>query len=105
MFCASPFVFVPQIACRDCGPLSHKNLGKRLCFHREEGGHEARSCARKLLINRCLRCPNAHWTRDCPAFVAKMKLDYERKRDSHWKFLLDSHDSIIQNDICADSDV
>ena len=53
----------------------------------------------------CLRCHGAHWTRECPAFIAKMKLAYERKRDSYWKFSLDSHDSIIQNDICANSGV
>ena len=41
----------------------------------------------------------------CPGFVAKMKLTYERKRDSYWKFLLDSHDLIIQKDFCANSDV
>ena len=35
----------------------------------------------------------------------KMKLAFERKRDSYWKFSLDSHDSIIQNDICANFDV
>ena len=34
-----------------------------------------------------------------------MKLANERKRHSYWKILLDSHDSIIQNDICANFDV
>ena len=27
LFCASPFAIVPQIACRDCGSLSHKRCG------------------------------------------------------------------------------
>jgi hypothetical protein len=34
-----------------------------------------------------------------------MKLAYEKKRDSYGKFLLDSHDTIFQNDTCANSDV
>jgi len=35
----------------------------------------------------------------------KMKLAFERKRDSYWKFLSDSHDLIIQNDFDANSDI
>jgi hypothetical protein len=38
LFCATPFVFVPQIASRDYGSLSHKKCGKRLCFHCGELG-------------------------------------------------------------------
>ena len=102
LFCASSFVFVPQIACRDCGSLSHKRCGKRLCFHCGEAKHEACSCVRELLVN---RCHDAHWRKECPAFVEEMKLAYEKKQDSYWKFLLDSHDTILQDNTCANSDV